>query len=142
MIKRKTVRLLKKVKTQDGRWQFVTVRRAGSRYIWDPRPGRYFLEWWDGGRRFREVAGTSPSEAIEAQRRKGHELLGRLLERQDDGQKPPEEFVEGSRVDALVRGFLIHVRVHSPDKPRTLQRYRIVLDHFLHIAARTATSSL
>lgn len=36
-------------------------------------------------------------------------------------------------LDALVDVFHVHVRVHSPDKPRTLQPYRIVLDHFVHI---------
>lgn len=136
-MKRKAVRLLKKIKAANGRWQFVTVPRSGSRYVWDSRPGHYFLEWWDSGRRCREVAGKSPSEALEAQRRKGHELLGRLAERRADREQSAQGMVEGNRIDTVVDGFLVHVRVHSPDKPRTLQRYRIVLDHFLHITGKS-----
>src|SRR5207302_8740467 len=32
--------------------------------------------------------------------------------------------------------FLQHVRVHSPDKPRTAQRYSAVLDHVTRILGR------
>src|SRR5207248_9191847 len=29
----------------DGVWQFISLDRAGSRYVWDTRPGYYFVEW-------------------------------------------------------------------------------------------------
>ena len=34
---------------------------------------------------------------------------------------------------AAVEEFLAHVRLHSPDKPRTVARYRAVLEHFLRL---------
>ncbi|MGC8758862.1 MAG: hypothetical protein ACP5VC_02785, partial [Bryobacteraceae bacterium] len=43
---------------------------------WDPRPGQYFLEWWEGPQRRRQSAGQTPAEALEAVRRKQLELAG------------------------------------------------------------------
>ena len=51
----------------------------GFRYVWDKRPGYFFIEWWEGRKRKRELAGRTPSEATEAQRRKQNELIGELL---------------------------------------------------------------
>jgi len=72
MKQQRSVRILKKIRAEKGIWQFVSLRRSGGRYLWDARPGQDYLEWWDGPKRRREVAGTSPTEALEAQRRKGH----------------------------------------------------------------------
>jgi hypothetical protein len=44
----------------------VGLNRAGQRYVWDPRPGQYFLEWWEGPKRRRQAASSAPSEALEA----------------------------------------------------------------------------
>lgn len=130
---RKSVRILKKVKSETGSWTFVTMARSGNKYVWDKRPGQYFLEWWEGPKRRREAAGASPSEALEAQRRKGHELLGQMV----SGEKVVvPEVVEGTRLDSCVESFLVHVRVHSPDKPRTHARYRAVMDHFQRITGK------
>jgi len=41
----KAVRIAKKIRTEPGTWRFVSLKRAGQRYVWDPRPGQYFLEW-------------------------------------------------------------------------------------------------
>jgi len=41
----KAVRIAKKIRTAPGTWRFVSLKRAGQRYVWDPRPGQYFLEW-------------------------------------------------------------------------------------------------
>ena len=131
---RKTVRLLKKVKTETGAWKFVTVARSGNRYVWDKRPGQYFLEWWEGRQRRREAAGSSPSEALEAQRRKGHELVGQMVA----GKKvETPAVIEGTPLGSCVESFLVHVRVHSPDKPRTHARYRAVMDHFQRIVGKS-----
>ena len=66
MKQRKSVRILKKVRLEKGVWQFVSLQRSGERYVWDDRPGLYFLEWWEGAKRRREAAGEPPSEALEA----------------------------------------------------------------------------
>ena len=71
----KRVRVIKKIQ-EGGAWRFVSLEREGKRYVWDPRPGTYYLKWWDGGQRLREVAGGAPSRAITARRRKQLELGG------------------------------------------------------------------
>jgi hypothetical protein len=55
--------------------------------------GSYFLEWWDGKRRRRERAGLTPNEALEAQRRKQHELVGELIA---GGKTPPPQPENGT----------------------------------------------
>src|SRR5258708_39486930 len=65
----KRIRVIKKIQ-EGGAWRFVSLKRAGKRYVWDPRPGTYYLDWWDGGQRLREVAGDTSSQVIAAQRRK------------------------------------------------------------------------
>lgn len=75
----KRVRIIKKIREGSGDWRFISLKRAGTRYAWDERPGPYFIEWWDGPRRRRQLAGQTPSEAMEAQRRKRNELAGERL---------------------------------------------------------------
>jgi hypothetical protein len=65
---KKSVRIIKKIRDEDGQWRFVSLRHAGARYVWDKRPGHYFVEWWEGKHRRRESAGITPSEAMEAHR--------------------------------------------------------------------------
>ena len=136
----KRVRIIKKVRVSSGVWRFVSLKKSGSRYVWDRREGRYFVEWWDGPKRRREVAGTTPSEALEAQRRKRNELIGEAV----SGGKRIEAAHEDSATPLVEarESFLSHVRVqakplrHSPDKPKTHQRYSKVLEHFeRHIGA-------
>src|SRR5438105_4638561 len=79
MAVRKRVRIIKKIREAAGVWKFVTLARLSGRYVWDDRPGYYFVEWWAGKKRRRQLAGQTPSEAIEAQRRKANELLGEVL---------------------------------------------------------------
>jgi hypothetical protein len=83
---KKRVRIIKKIRPKAGEWKFISLRKIGNRYVWDKRPGYFFVEWWIGPKRFREIAGTTPSEAKEAQRRKQNELVGELLS--DDKELP------------------------------------------------------
>ncbi len=126
---RKRVRIIKKIRIAGGLWKFISLDRIGNRYVWDKHPGRYFLEWWEGKKRRRERAGLTPSEALEAQRRKQHELIGELLA---GGKAPPPSPEEGTAtpIADAIEMFIEHVRAHSPDKPLTARRYRQVLDHF------------
>jgi integrase len=132
----KSVRILKKIKAESGAWQFVSLKRSGARYAWDPRPGHYYLEWWEGTKRRREVAGALPSEALEAQRRKGHELVGQMVAGRSPAKVVEAEIGEGTRIPDAADDFLTHVGVHSPDKPRTLARYRAVVDHFQRLLGK------
>ncbi len=126
---KKRVRIIKKIRQGPGLWHFVSLDRVKGRYIWDKRPGYYFIEWWEGKKRRRQLIGHTPAEAIEAQRRKSHELIGELVT--GNGRARPQEAKEGTAtpIADAVRMFLDHVKVHSPDKPKTHQRYRKVLEH-------------
>jgi len=55
---------------------FISLPRIGTRYVWDKRPGYYFVEWWQGKKRCRQMAGQTPSDAMEAQRCKLYPLSG------------------------------------------------------------------
>ena len=128
MARLKRVRIIKKIRESSGVWRFVSLERIGARYVWDERPGHYFLEWWEGKKRRRQTAGQTPSEVLESQRRKRNELIGQMV----SGGVPSlveHEAAATPNTNACAM-FLDHVRVHSPDKPRTHQRYRIVLEHF------------
>jgi integrase len=133
---KKSVRIIKKVRDEDGQWRFVSLRHAGTRYVWDKRPGHYFVEWWEGKQRRRESAGITPSEAMEAQRRKRNELIGAFVLGTGTREAPKQEEAQFTLLADAVTLFLDHVRVHSPDKPRTVRRYSNVLDHAKRILGR------
>jgi integrase len=76
---RKSVRVIKKVRLGPGRWQFVSLPRKGNSWVWDPRPGLYLIEWWEGPQRRRESAGQTPDEVLHAVRRKQLELAGQVV---------------------------------------------------------------
>jgi integrase len=133
---KKSVRIIKKVRDEDGQWRFISLRHAGTRYVWDKRPGHYFVEWWEGRQRRRESAGITPSEAMEAQRRKRNELIGAFVLGTGTREAPKQGETQFTLITDAVALFLDHVRVHSPDKPRTVRRYSNVLDHVKRILGR------
>ena len=53
------VRITKKIRTAQGVWQFISLQRVNSRYVWDKREGYYYIEWWEGRRRCRQSGGTN-----------------------------------------------------------------------------------
>src|SRR5215471_21202604 len=132
---KKQVRIVKKVRAEDGVWTFVSLDRIGSRYVWDERPGHYFVEWWEGTKRCRQLAGSTPSQAKEAQRRKRNELIG---EQALNGRQLIEVQQEGTviRISDAIGFFTAHITTHSPAKPRTLERYKEVLGHFERLTGR------
>jgi hypothetical protein len=105
----KSVRIVQKIKGEDGVWRFVTIRKSGVRYVWGDRPGTFFLEWWEGTKRRRESIGTSPSEALEARRKKTRELVGRMVENKEWVIEKPIEAEQGTPIKEAVRVFLRHV---------------------------------
>src|SRR5580658_5127188 len=74
------VNIVKRIKI-DGRWKMFSIpRNAKGNYDWNAiADGRYYVEWYVGGTRRREGAGVTAAQALEAQRRKRHELEGRKL---------------------------------------------------------------
>ncbi len=131
----KRVRIIKKIRFTGGIWKFISLDRIGTRYVWDKQPGYYFLEWWEGKKRRRERAGDTPSQALESQRRKTNELIGEMAA---GGRafKPPEEGGTATPIETAIELFRAHVKIHSPAKPATLQRYGQVLDHFSRILGK------
>jgi len=127
-VAKKRIRIIKKVRESAG-WKFISLGKVRGRYVWDKRPGYYFVEWWDGKKRRRQLAGQVPSEALETQRRKQNELIGELAAQ---GKELPAAAEERSAttIDAAMSMFVEHVRVHSPGKPETVRRYQQVLGHF------------
>ena len=126
----KTIRIIKKIQ-QDGAWRFVTLARHGSRYEWDSRPGTYCIEWWEGARRRREVAGSTPSEALAARRRQ----QGGIPEENDGNGETRNQTSAATPatrtpIPEARKLFLTHIAAHSPDKPETVRRYSQVLEHF------------
>src|SRR5260370_1294119 len=75
---KKRVRIIKKIREAASLWRFISLHRIHGRYVWDKRPGYFFIEWWEGRKRRRQMAGQTPSDALEAQRRKANELIGEL----------------------------------------------------------------
>src|SRR5579883_2202788 len=74
------VNIVKRIKS-DGRWKMLSIpRNDKGNYDWNSLPeGRYYVEWYMGGTRRRQGAGVTAAQALEAQRRKRHELEGRKL---------------------------------------------------------------
>ena len=83
MRSKKRVRVIKKIRVSSGVWRFISLKQNRNRYVWDDRPGTYFLEWWEGKKRLGQVAGQTPAEVQEAQRRKRNELIGQRITQGD-----------------------------------------------------------
>jgi integrase/recombinase XerD len=132
---KKSVRILKKVRVKSGVWKFISLEKIGDRYLWDKRPGYYYIEWWEGKKRHTEMAGQTPSEATEAQRRKRNELIGEMV---SGGKAIKAVATEASAtlITTAIEYFEDHVKTHSPGKPQTLKRYRRALGHFARILGR------
>ena len=67
------VNILRRVKTAKG-WANVALKRNPKRRIQWPAGGRFLIEWRESGQRRREAAGDTPTDALEAQKRKRLEL--------------------------------------------------------------------
>jgi len=129
---KKRVRIIKKVRVESGVWKFISLEKISNRYLWDKRPGYYFIEWWEGKKRRREMAGQTPAEATEAQRRKKNELIGEMI-LGGKAIKAVETETTAMPIPKAIELFEDHVKTHSPDKPQTITRYRRAIGHFARI---------
>jgi integrase len=127
------VNLLKQIKVED-RWKLVAIpRNKKGNYDWNALPdGRYFVDYWERGKRRREAAGGTAAEALEAVRRKKHKLEGRELgldaEEEIEAKKTP--------LHAAVKKYL--ESVEALKKPNTLRKYKAVLNRFVEFMPATA----
>ncbi len=122
------VNIVKKVKIE-GSWKLLSIpRNPKGNYDWNALPeGSYLIEWYAAGRRRREAAGATAAQALEAQRRKRHELEGRKL-----GVRGFELAGEKPKTPALhiaVSNYLS--QVEALKKPNTHRKYEAVLNRFV-----------
>ena len=127
---KKQVRITKKIRTAKGVWQFISLQRVNSRYVWDKREGYYYIEWWEGRRRCRQPAGQTPTQATDTKRRKRNELIGEMATGGRQRLPLAHEDEAFTRIPDAVEFFTTHIQTHSPAKPRTLERYKEVISHF------------
>lgn len=122
------VNVVKQIKV-DGKWVLRSIpKKASGHYDWTALPeGTYFIEWRESGQRKREPAGITASQAIEAQRKRRHELEGRrwggtpvLAEGGAD--------VADSPLQALIDRYL--GQIETLKKPNTYRKYECVLQRF------------
>jgi integrase/recombinase XerD len=125
------VNILRQIKTDTG-WQNKPLERDDKgRFRW-PSNTRFLIEWRDNGRRLRQAAGTTASEALEAQKKKRLEL-----EAKDTGLKvtDPEEEAK-LPLDSTIQSFLKDVKTFR--KLYTWKKYTHVLQIFSeHVAPKS-----
>ena len=122
------VNIVKKVKI-DGDWKLLSIpRNAKGNYDWNAlSDGLYLIEWRAGGKRRRESAGVTAAQALEAQRRKRHELEGRELG--VPGFELAGEAPKTAPLHIAVRNYL--AQIEALKKPNTHRKYEAVLDRFV-----------
>lgn len=127
------VNLLKQIKVE-GRWKLVAIpRNKKGGYDWNALPeGRYFVDYWERGKRRREAAGGTASEAQEAVRLRKHKLEGREL----GLDTAEEEEARKTPLHAAVKRYL--ETVEALKKPNTLRKYKAVLDRFVEFMPASA----
>jgi len=121
------INILKKINTE-GHWILRSIpRKSSGGYDWTALPeGRYFVEWYENGKRRRGAAGVTAAEALEAQRRKRHELEGRKLGVPGYGPVPPAPPL--LPIGVAVTQYLEHIETLK--KPNTYRKYQAVLRRF------------
>lgn len=120
------VNLLKQIKVGD-RWKIVAIpRNSKGGYEWASLPeGRYYLDYYERGKRRRQAAGSTAAQALEAVRQKKHALEGRAL-----GIAGAEE-EDAKRVvlHLAVKKYLDSIEALKKDS--TYRKYKAVIDRFV-----------
>jgi integrase/recombinase XerD len=120
------VNILQYIKAPKGwKWEAIPKNPRTGAYLWSKAQSNHFyICWREEKRRHCEKAGSMPSEALEAKRRKELELAGRAFL----NKKLPKIATEGVTVDAAVEDFLEFTK--NKKRASTLRRYRAVMTHF------------
>jgi integrase len=131
------VNFLKQIK-EDGRWRLISIpRKPNGRFNWKALPeGRYFIEWYEAGKRKRQAAGHTVSQVREAARRKKHDLEAKEL-----GVKSfetPEKTTKEIPLHSAKKEYLRIVE--GLKKPNTLRKYRAVLNRFVEFLPDKSTA--
>jgi integrase len=134
------VNILKQVKVGE-RWKLVSIPHdQHGRQNWKALPeGRYFIEWWERGKRKRQAVGATTADALEAARRRKHILEGRALG--IEGYAVADEETRRTPLHVAVKRYL--EVVEGLKKPNTLRKYKAVLNRFLDFFSdRTTAKSI
>ena len=131
------VNILKQIRFEK-RWKLVSIPRDDhGRYDWKALPpGRYFIEWWERGKRKRQAAGATTAEAQEAARRRKHLLEGKALG--FEAYAAAEEEVKRTPLHIALQRYL--EVVETLKKPNTLRKYKAVLNRFLDYSPDRSTA--
>lgn len=123
------VNIVKQIKV-DGKWVLRSIpKKPSGHYDWTVLPeGTYFIEWRENGQRKREPAGITASQAIEAQRKRRHELEGRRWNPAPAAAEALGEAGANLPLKALIDRYLGHVETLK--KPNTYRKYQCVLQRF------------
>jgi len=121
------VNIVKRIKS-DGRWKMLSIpRNSKGNYDWNALPdGRYYVEWYMGGTRRRSSAGVTTAQALEAQRRKRHELEGRKLG--VPGFEAAGETAKKQPLHVAITKYL--EQIDALKKHNTHRKYEAVLNRF------------
>jgi integrase len=123
------VNIVKQIKV-GGKWVLRSIpKKTSGHYDWSVlAEGTYFIEWRESGQRKREPAGITAAQALEAQRKRRHELEGR---RWNPLPSTPEARAEAGAnlpLQALIDRYLGHIETLK--KPNTYRKYDCVLQRF------------
>lgn len=121
------VNIVKHIK-MDGRWTIRAIpRKQSGAFDWSALPeGRYLIEWYEDGQRCRGAAGVTSAEALEAQRKKRHELEAIRL---GLAPKPAAEEAPTARpLQKLIDHYL--GQIETLKKRNTHRKYEAVLNRF------------
>lgn len=121
------VNFLQYVKTDSGwTWKPIPKKGKNNTYLWAALESPHlYITWRDHKGRHYEKAGSTPSEALEAKRRKEFELAGRaVLERGWKGSP----LKTGLTIKEAVASFLDSIKARR--RPNTFKRYRAIMGHF------------
>jgi integrase len=109
---------LKQYRSVNGKWQFVPVVKFEDKpkpqlVLIDGKPkswkggGKFYLEWYEYGKRKTKIAGTSPREALDAWQLKTGELSGNVEAQEDPIEETDDTVVT---VDAAIEKYLKEVK--------------------------------
>ena len=102
---------LKQYRSVNGKWQFVPVVKVDAKprpqlVLIDGKPesskggGKFYLEWYEDGKRKTKIAGTSPREALDAWQLQTGILAGNI----EAPEEPSEDMIV--TVDAAIEKYL------------------------------------
>jgi integrase len=109
---------LKQYRSVHGKWQFVPVVKVDGKpkpqlVLIDGKPeswkggGKFYLEWYEDGKRKTKIAGTSPREALDQWQLKTGELSGAVESFEDQTEDAGDTVIT---IDAAIEKYLREVK--------------------------------